>query len=103
MVKTPKRAGQNFDLAVAAVTRESMGVTHPCFKGWSLPYAPYQQLRPGILTPYTKEGVESPHFPPYIVGSKDKCVHSQQSSADFQSHFATVKMTVKIFDPGLNC
>jgi len=27
MVKTPKRAGQSFDLAVAAVTIESMGVT----------------------------------------------------------------------------
>jgi len=29
-VKTPKRAGQSFDLAVAAVTVESMGVTPPC-------------------------------------------------------------------------
>jgi len=28
-VKTPKRAGQSFDLAVAAVTIESMGVTPP--------------------------------------------------------------------------
>jgi len=29
-VKTSKRAGQSFDLAVAAVTIESMGVTPPC-------------------------------------------------------------------------
>jgi len=26
----------------------------------------------GILTPYTKKGVESLHFLPYIIGSKDK-------------------------------
>ena len=31
MVKMPKRAGQSFDLAVAAVTTESMGVTPPSF------------------------------------------------------------------------
>jgi len=30
-VKTPKRAGQSIDLAVAAVTIESMGVTPPCY------------------------------------------------------------------------
>jgi len=29
MVKTPKRTGQSFDLVVAAVTIESMGVTPP--------------------------------------------------------------------------
>jgi len=63
-------------------------------KGWSLPYAPYQQLRPGILIPYTKEGMELLCFLPYTIGSKDKCVCSQWSSADFQygqtvkSHFA---------------
>ena len=30
-VKTSKRTGQSFDLAVAAVTIESMGVTPPCY------------------------------------------------------------------------
>ena len=34
MVKMPKRAGQSFDLAVTAVTIESMGVTPPCT--WSM-------------------------------------------------------------------
>ena len=33
-VKTPKRVGQNFDLAVTAVTIESMGVTSTCT--WSM-------------------------------------------------------------------
>jgi len=42
------------------------------YKRWSLPYAPYQQLRPGILIPYTKEGMELLCFLPYIIGSKDK-------------------------------
>ena len=33
---------------------------------------PYGQLRPGILTLYTKEGVVSLRFLPYIIGSKGK-------------------------------
>ena len=40
------------------------------------------QLRPGVLNPYTKEGVELLHFLLYIIGSKDKMC--QWSSADFQ-------------------
>ena len=69
---------------------------------------PYQQLRPGILTPYTKKGVELLSFFLILLGQRTKYVCSQQSSANFQygqtvkSHFAvlssgqTVKVTVKI-------